>query len=145
LQGKIEELNGSLPSGYKIVVGGAVEESAKSEDSVMAVMPVVLILFMATLMIQLENFKHLILVLSVAPLGLIGVVFALRMTGQPLGFVALLGIVALIGMIVRNSVNRVSQDYGERFFAFGKALCLSKQQKQGCEVTGVHPPILSVV
>jgi multidrug efflux pump subunit AcrB len=114
LQGKIEELNGSLPSGYKIKVGGAVEESAKSEASVMAVMPVVLLLFMATLMIQLENFKHLVLVLSVAPLGLIGVVFALLMTGQPLGFVALLGIVALIGMIVRNSVILVHQIEVER-------------------------------
>ena len=114
LKGKIDELNGSLPSGYKIVVGGAVEESAKSEASVMAVMPVVLLLFMATLMIQLENFKHLVLVLSVAPLGLIGVVFALLMTGQPLGFVALLGIVALIGMIVRNSVILVHQIEVER-------------------------------
>ena len=114
LKGKIEELNGSLPSGYKIVVGGAVEESAKSEASVMAVMPVVLLLFMATLMIQLENFKHLVLVLSVAPLGLIGVVFSLLMTGQPLGFVALLGIVALIGMIVRNSVILVHQIEVER-------------------------------
>ena len=114
LKAKIDELNGSLPSGYKIVVGGAVEESAKSEASVMAVMPVVLLLFMATLMIQLENFKHLILVLSVAPLGLIGVVFSLLMTGQPLGFVALLGIVALIGMIVRNSVILVHQIEVER-------------------------------
>jgi multidrug efflux pump subunit AcrB len=114
LHGKIDALNGSLPSGYKIEVGGAVEESAKSEASVMAVMPVVLLLFMATLMIQLENFKHLILVLSVAPLGLIGVVFALLMTGQPLGFVALLGIVALIGMIVRNSVILVHQIEVER-------------------------------
>jgi multidrug efflux pump subunit AcrB len=114
LKGKIDELNGSLPSGYKIVIGGAVEESAKSEASVMAVMPVVLLLFMATLMIQLENFKHLILVLSVAPLGLIGVIFSLLMTGQPLGFVALLGIVALIGMIVRNSVILVHQIEVER-------------------------------
>ncbi len=114
LKEKIEELNDSLPNGYKIVVGGSVEESAKSEASVMAVMPVVLVLFMATLMIQLENFKHLLLVLSVAPLGLIGVVFALLMTGQPLGFVALLGIVALIGMIVRNSVILVHQIEVER-------------------------------
>jgi multidrug efflux pump subunit AcrB len=62
----------------------------------------------------LENFKHLVLVLSVAPLGLIGVVFSLLMTGQPLGFVALLGIVALIGMIVRNSVILVHQIEVER-------------------------------
>jgi multidrug efflux pump subunit AcrB len=114
LKGKIDELNGSLPNGYKIAVGGTVEESAKSEASVMAVMPVVLLLFTAALMIQLENFKHLVLVLSVAPLGLIGVVFALLATGKPLGFVALLGIVALIGMIVRNSVILVHQIEVER-------------------------------
>jgi multidrug efflux pump subunit AcrB len=58
---------------------------------------------------QLQNFKHLILVLSVAPLGLIGVVLALLITRQPLGFIALLGVVALIGMIVRNSVILVHQ------------------------------------
>jgi multidrug efflux pump subunit AcrB len=114
LQGKIEELNSSLPNGYKIVVGGAVEESAKSEASVMAVMPIMLLLMMATLMIQLENYKHLVLVLSVAPLGVIGVVFALLVMRQPLGFVAMLGIVALIGMIVRNSVILVHQIEVER-------------------------------
>ncbi len=114
LQAKIDSLNNVLPSGYKIVAGGSVEESAKSEASVMAVMPIMLLLMMAILMIQLENFKHLFLVLSVAPLGLIGVVFTLLITRQPLGFVALLGIVALIGMIVRNSVILVHQIEVER-------------------------------
>ena len=80
----------------------------------MAVMPIMLLLMMATLMIQLENYKHLILVLSVAPLGVIGVVFALLVMRQPLGFVAMLGIVALIGMIVRNSVILVHQIEVER-------------------------------
>jgi multidrug efflux pump subunit AcrB len=114
LQGQIDELNSSLPSGYKVVVGGTVEESAKSEASVMAVMPIMLLLMTATLMIQLENYKHLLLVLSVAPLGVIGVVLGLLLMHQPLGFVAMLGIVALIGMIVRNSVILVHQIEVER-------------------------------
>jgi multidrug efflux pump subunit AcrB len=109
LQGKIDALNSSLPSGYKVVVGGSVEESAKSEASVMAVIPIMLLLMAATLMIQLENYKHLLLVSSVAPLGVIGVVLGLLLMHQPLGFVAMLGIVALIGMIVRNSVILVHQ------------------------------------
>ncbi len=109
LQGKIDELNSSLPRGYKVVVGGTVEESAKSEASVMAVIPIMLLLMAATLMIQLENYKHLLLVSSVAPLGVIGVVLGLLLMHQPLGFVAMLGIVALIGMIVRNSVILVHQ------------------------------------
>jgi multidrug efflux pump subunit AcrB len=80
----------------------------------MAVMPIMLLLMMATLMIQLENYKHLVLVSSVAPLGVIGVVLGLLLMHQPLGFVAMLGIVALIGMIVRNSVILVHQIEVER-------------------------------
>lgn len=114
LKPQIDALSKTLPAGYKIVVGGAVEESAKSEASVMAMIPLMLLLMSATLMIQLQNFKHLFLVLSVAPLGLIGVVFTLLATRQPLGFVALLGVVALIGMIVRNSVILVHQIEVER-------------------------------
>ncbi len=109
LQVKVEQLNRALPPDYQIVVGGTVEESAESQTSVMVIMPVMLLLMMAILMIQLENFKHLVLVLSVAPLGVIGVVLALLTTRQPLGFVALLGVVALIGMIIRNSVILVHQ------------------------------------
>ena len=106
---QIAELNRELPPGYDVSIGGAVEESVKSQDSVAAVFPVMLLLMVTVLMIQLNSFKHLALVLSVAPLGAIGVVFALLATRQPLGFVALLGIVALIGMIVRNSVILVHQ------------------------------------
>jgi len=114
LQKKMAALQASLPEGVKIVVGGTVEESAESQDSVVAVIPVMLLLMAAVLMIQLENLKHLALVLSVAPLGLIGVVLALLLTHQPMGFVALLGVVALIGMIVRNSVILVHQIEIER-------------------------------
>ena len=114
LHKKIEALNGSLSSGYQIVVGGTVESSTKSQASVMAVMPIMLLLMLAVLMIQLENFHHLFLVMSVAPLGLIGVAFTLFVTREPMGFVAMLGIVALVGMIVRNSVILVHQIEIER-------------------------------
>ncbi len=109
LKAKIEKIREQLPPGYYIVDGGTVEESTKSEASVGAVFPLMLILMLTVLMIQLQNFSHLFLVLSVAPLGIIGVVLALLLMHQPLGFVALLGIVALAGMIIRNSVILVHQ------------------------------------
>jgi multidrug efflux pump subunit AcrB len=106
---KIEALEASLPTGYRVEVGGTVEESAKAEGSVMAVVPMMLFLTLTVLMIQLQGFSRLFLVLSVAPLGLIGVVAALLLSGKPLGFVALLGVLALTGMIARNSVILVDQ------------------------------------
>jgi len=109
LKNKIDGIRKDLPPGYRIVNGGSVEESSKSQASVAAVFPLMLVLMMTILMIQMQNFSHLFLVMSVAPLGVIGVVGGLLITGQPLGFVALLGIVALIGMIVRNSVILVHQ------------------------------------
>ena len=106
---KIEALNASLPSGYHIALGGTVEESSKAQSSVAAVLPLMLILILTVLMIQLQSFNRLFLVLSVAPLGLIGVVAALLLADKPLGFVALLGVLALTGMIARNSVILIDQ------------------------------------
>jgi multidrug efflux pump subunit AcrB len=106
---KIAALNASLPSGYRVVIGGTVEESAKAQLSVAAVLPVMLILMFTMLMLQLQRFSRLFLVLSVAPLGLIGVVGALLIADKPLGFVALLGVLALTGMIARNSVILIDQ------------------------------------
>lgn len=106
---KITALNASLPSGYRIEVGGTVEESSKAQASVAAVLPLMLILILTVLMLQLQGFSRLFLVLSVAPLGLIGVVAALLLADKPLGFVALLGVLALTGMIARNSVILIDQ------------------------------------
>jgi multidrug efflux pump subunit AcrB len=106
---KIAALSASLPSGYHIAVGGSVEESAKAQASVIAALPLMLILILTVLMIQLQSFSQLFLVLSVAPLGLIGVVAALLLADKPLGFVALLGVLALTGMIIRNSVVLIHQ------------------------------------
>ncbi|HXP96136.1 MAG TPA: efflux RND transporter permease subunit, partial [Telmatospirillum sp.] len=103
------ELNASLPAGYRVTVGGTVEESSKAEGSVIAVVPLMLFLMLTILMIQLQGFNRLFLVLSVAPLGVIGVVVALLASGKPLGFVAILGVLALIGMIARNSVILIDQ------------------------------------
>ncbi len=98
-----------LPPNYTIAVGGSVEESAKGEQPIADVAPLMLFLMAAILMLQLQSFQKLFLVVSVAPLGLIGVVAALLTTGQPLGFVAILGVLALIGIIIRNSVILMAQ------------------------------------
>lgn len=109
LQQPMESLQEQLPSGYDIAVGGSVEDSTKSQASVAAVFPITIVLMITVLMIQMQNISRLFLVLSVAPLGLIGVVLALLALQKPIGFVALLGVIALIGMIVRNSVILVHQ------------------------------------
>jgi multidrug efflux pump subunit AcrB len=111
---KIAALNAGLPSGYRIEVGGTVEESNKAQASVAAAMPLMLVLTLTVLMFQLQSFNRLFLVLSVAPLGLIGVVGALLVADKPLGFVALLGVLALTGMIARNSVILIDQVETER-------------------------------
>lgn len=103
------ELEAGLPAGYRVAVGGTVEESGKAQGSVIAVVPVMLLLMLTILMIQLQGFNRLLLVLSVAPLGVIGVVAALLASDKPLGFVAILGVLALIGMIARNSVILIDQ------------------------------------
>jgi len=110
----IENFRKSLPSGYSVVVGGTVEESQKSQASVLAVVPVMLFVMFTVLMVQLQSFPRLFMVLSVAPLGLIGVVAALMLSGRPLGFVAILGVLALLGMISKNAVILIGQIDAER-------------------------------
>ena len=106
---KIAALNASLPSGYHIAVGGSVEESDKAQVSVAAALPLMFVISLTVLMVQLQSFSRLFLVLSVAPMGLIGVVAALLLADKPLGFVAILGVLALTGMIARNSVILIDQ------------------------------------
>ena len=105
----IDALRAKLPPGVFIVEGGTVEDSAKANASIVAQLPLMLILMLVVLMIQLQSFQRLFLVLSVAPLGLIGVVAIMLATHTPMGFVATLGIIALAGMIIRNSVILVHQ------------------------------------
>lgn len=110
----VDALIKSLPTSYNIAVGGTVEESKKSQASVIAVVPLMLLIMVTVLMVQLQSFQRLLLVLSVAPLGLIGVVAALLVSGKPLGFVAILGILALLGMITKNAVILIGQIEAER-------------------------------
>jgi multidrug efflux pump subunit AcrB len=110
----IEAMAKGLPGPYSIATGGTVEESQKSQASVVAVVPAMLLIMLTVLMLQLRSFQRLFLVLSVAPLGLIGVVAALLLSGRPLGFVAILGILALLGMITKNAVILVGQIEAER-------------------------------
>jgi multidrug efflux pump subunit AcrB len=105
----VAKLSASLPKSYHIAVGGTVEESAQSQASVYAVIPLMLFITVTLLMMQLQSFSLLFLVLSVIPLGLIGVVAALLLFRQPLGFVAILGILSLLGMIARNGVILIDQ------------------------------------
>ncbi|CAN7406421.1 efflux RND transporter permease subunit [Pararhizobium sp. LjRoot255] len=98
-----------LPPGYKVAVGGSVEESGKSQAPIAAVVPLMLFIMATILMIQLQSFSRLFLVFAVAPLALIGVVAALLSSNSPMGFVAILGILALIGILIRNSVILVVQ------------------------------------
>ncbi len=93
-----------LPGGYRLAIGGPVEESGKSQKPIFAVVPLMLIAMATILMLQLRSFNLLFLVASVAPLALIGVVIALLLSNSPMGFVAILGIVALVGILIRNSV-----------------------------------------
>jgi multidrug efflux pump subunit AcrB len=98
-----------LPANYSVATGGEVEESAKSEGPIAAAAPLMLFIIATVLMIQLQSFQKLLLVVSVAPLGLIGVVAALLISGKPLGFVAYLGVLALAGIIIRNAVILLTQ------------------------------------
>ncbi|WP_248805409.1 efflux RND transporter permease subunit [Pseudomonas sp. MWU13-2100] len=109
LKPAIDKFSAGLPAGYKVVTGGTVEESGKAQGPIAKVVPLMLFLMATFLMIQLHSVQKMFLVASVAPLGLIGVVLALVPTGTPMGFVAILGILALIGIIIRNSVILVTQ------------------------------------
>lgn len=106
---RVEAFTRTLPAGYAVVVAGPVEESAKSQGPIAAVVPLMLFVMTTILMIQLQSFQRLFLVMAVAPLGLIGVVAALVPSRAPLGFVAILGVLALIGILIRNSVILIMQ------------------------------------
>jgi multidrug efflux pump len=105
----LDPIRAQLPPGYLLQVGGAVEESAKGQGSVNAGMPLFLGVVLTVLMLQLRSFTRVLLVVMTAPLGLIGVTVFLLVFNVPFGFVAMLGTIALFGMIMRNSVILVDQ------------------------------------
>jgi multidrug efflux pump len=109
LNAQLDALRATLPIGYRIEMGGSVEESAKGETAIKAVVPLMLVGVVTLLMIQLQSISRTVIVLLTAPLGLIGVTLALLVFQVPFGFVANLGFIALAGMIMRNSVILVDQ------------------------------------
>jgi multidrug efflux pump subunit AcrB len=111
---RVSQYSAGLPTGYRVELGGIAEESAKSRASVAAVVPFMIVLMLTLLMLQLQSFSNLGLVALVMPLGLIGVVTALFLVQKPLGFVAVLGVLALLGMIAKNAVILLTQIEDER-------------------------------
>lgn len=115
IDARLNTLRAGLPVGYRIEVGGPVEESAKGQSSINAQMPLMAVAVLTLLMLQLQSFARVLMVVLTAPLGLIGVVAALLLFGKPFGFVAMLGVIAMFGIIMRNSVilvDQIEQDIG---------------------------------
>jgi multidrug efflux pump len=109
IDAKLGELRSQLPVGYRIEVGGSVEQNGKAQGSINAQMPLLAIAVLTLLMIQLQSIGRTFMVVLTAPLGLIGVIVSLLMFRQPFGFVAMLGTIAMFGIIMRNSVILVDQ------------------------------------
>lgn len=112
----INKINLELPPGYRIEVGGSLESSHKSQSPIVAVMPLMLLVVTTLLMLQLQSFQRTVMVLLSAPLGMIGVTISLLLFRAPFGFVAMLGVIALAGMIMRNSVilmDQIEQDISQ--------------------------------
>ena len=105
----LEPIRTSLPAGYRLEIGGAIEESNKANASIFKLFPVMFMVMLTLLMFQLQSFTKIFLVLMSAPLGIVGASLALNLSGYPFGFVALLGLIALGGMDMRNSVILVDQ------------------------------------
>ena len=105
----LEDIRADLPPGYLLETGGSVEDAARGQDSIKAGLPLFLVVVVTLLMIQLRSLSRTVLVLLTAPLGLIGVTLFLLVFRVPFGFVAMLGTIALAGMIMRNSVILVDQ------------------------------------
>jgi multidrug efflux pump subunit AcrB len=106
---QLQALQARMPDGYRIQVAGAVEESSKGQGSIAAGVPLMLFIIFTLLMLQLQSFSRSMLVFLTGPLGIAGVAAALLLLNRPFGFVALLGVVALMGMIMRNSVILIDQ------------------------------------
>jgi multidrug efflux pump subunit AcrB len=105
----LEKLRTNLPAGYKIELAGAAADSGKAQKSINANMPLVIFIIFTLLMLQLHSFSRALLVFLTGPLGVAGAALALLILQRPFGFVAMLGVIALFGMIIRNSVILIDQ------------------------------------
>jgi multidrug efflux pump len=106
---KLASIRDSLPTGARVEMGGAIEESQKGNSSIFILFPVMILAMLTLLMIQMQSFSRLAMVFFTAPLGVVGASLALSLAGQPFGFVALLGLIALAGMDMRNTVILIDQ------------------------------------
>jgi len=106
---QMQALQAKMPAGYRIELAGTVEESSKGQGSIFVNVPVMLFITFTLLMLQLQSFSRALLVFLTGPMGIVGVALALLISGRPFGFVALLGVIALMGMIMRNSVILIDQ------------------------------------
>ena len=140
---KIAAFSAKLPRQYKIETGGLFEESATSSASVFAVVPLMIVLMLLIMMVMLVSFRRLAMVVAILPLGLIGVVLALLVFNRPLGFVAILGILALIGMIAKNAVILIVSIEEER--AAGRSVRDAVQSSAGNRLRPMMLTALSTV
>ncbi|MDK3020157.1 efflux RND transporter permease subunit [Pseudodonghicola flavimaris] len=106
---EIDAMAAALPPGYSITTAGVAESSAESQEPIIAVVPLMVLIILTLVMVQMQSFRLMFIVLAVAPLGMIGVVAALVPSGAPLGFVAILGVLALVGILIRNSIILVQE------------------------------------
>ena len=106
---KLQPVIATLPAGYQIAMGGSIEEAGKANKALAPVFPIMFLLMAIVIMLQVRSFKDMTIVLLTAPLGLIGVVPTLLLTGQPFGFNAILGLIALAGILMRNTLILIGQ------------------------------------
>src|SRR5690606_14131013 len=109
LYADMADLRADLPAGYRIEIQGGAEDAAEGQASIAAKAPIMLLVILLLLMIQLQHFGKAMLVLATGPLGVIGAALALLVTGAPFGFAATLGVIALLGIIIRNSIILIDQ------------------------------------
>jgi multidrug efflux pump subunit AcrB len=129
---KLAAIRDSLPPGYRIEMGGAIEESQKANGSIFILFPIMALAMLTLLMIQMQSFSRLAMVFLTAPLGIVGASLALNLAGKPFGFVALLGLIALAGMDMRNTVILVDQietDVRERGLTRREAIVFSTMRR----------------
>ena len=144
---RLADIRSSLPVGYRMELGGAIEESMKANSALASVFPVMILAMLAIVMIQLQNFTRLALVMMSAPLGIIGSSLGLTLSGAPFGFVALLGLIALAGMDMRNSiilVDQVRQDL-ERGASYREAIVESAVRRARPVVLTAMAAILAMI
>lgn len=104
LAARVAEYDATLPAGYHVALGGAQESSAESQAPIVAIVPIMLLILVTLTMLQMQGFRMTFIAIMAAPPGLIGVVAALLLSGRPMGFVAILGVLALMGILIRNSI-----------------------------------------